>query len=334
MDFEASTIDDLMYDVLSELTKREFNVSPSKGVNSEIFGATLQLNNPRARLSRTETRGKTFSALGEFLWYMSKSNRLEYIKYYISKYVDYTDDGETIYGGYGPRLFNMRGKYNQVERVIKLLKEKPYTRKAVIQLFDVEDLAEKHNDVPCTCTLQFILREGKLNMFTSMRSNDAYWGLPHDVFCFTMLQEIIARSIDAELGIYKHVVGSLHLYQKHENEANEYLREGFQSTKFPMPEMPKGDPWQSIMKIIKFEKEVRTNLDSSVESLGLDTYWSDLLYMLKIHAMFKKKEHELIESEMKKITDPVYIAFIQKKIKDRKDRSHKFAKSSTSEILK
>jgi thymidylate synthase len=38
-------------------------------------------------------------------------------------------------------------------------------------------------------------------MVTTMRSNDAYLGLPHDVFCFTMLQEIIARSLGREIGI-------------------------------------------------------------------------------------------------------------------------------------
>ena len=43
-------------------------------------------------------------------------------------------------------------------------------------------------------------------MLTYMRSNDAYWGLPHDVFAFTMLQEILARSLTLELGTYKHAV--------------------------------------------------------------------------------------------------------------------------------
>jgi thymidylate synthase len=323
MNFEAETIDDLMNDILKVLVNRPFDIVPTKGATSEIFGAILQLNNPRARLSRTETRGKTFSALGEFLWYMAKNNKLEYIRYYINRYKNCSDDGETIYGGYGPRLFNMRGKYNQVTSIIKLLKDKPNTRQAVIQLFDVEDLQTKHKDIPCTCTLQFILRDGKLNMLTSMRSNDAYLGLPHDIFCFTMLQEIIARIIGAELGIYKHVVGSLHLYEVNKRESEQYLSEGSQSTKHPMPDMPKGKPLVSIGKIIQFEKRLRQNPESLVEELNLDTYWLDLVYLLKIHALLKNKKYDLIETEKKKITNNVYIPFVQKKIDDLKIKFEK-----------
>lgn len=323
MNFQEETIDDLMHEVLKVLIDRPFDIVPTKGATSEIFGAVLQLNNPRARLSRTETRGKTFSALGEFLWYMAKTNKLEYIRYYINRYKNCSDDGETIYGGYGPRLFKMRGKYNQVASIIKLLKEKPNTRQAVIQLFDVEDLQIKHKDIPCTCTLQFILRDGKLNMLTSMRSNDAYLGLPHDIFCFTMLQEIIARSIGAELGIYKHVVGSLHLYEVNKKDSEQYLNEGSQSTKYPMPDMPLGKPLVSIGKIIQFEKRLRKNPESSVEELKLDTYWLDLVYLLKIHALLKNKKYDLIEAEKEKITNNVYIPFVQKKIDDLKTKFEK-----------
>lgn len=316
MFFKEDTIDDLMREILKELCDKPFDVIPTKGACSEIFGVMLELTNPRARLSRTETRGKTFSALGELLWYLSRSNTLEYISYFIPRYKTYSDDGETIYGGYGPRLFNMRGEYNQFESTIKLLKSKPNTRQAVIQLFDVEDLLIKHKDIPCTCTLQFLLRDGKLNMITSMRSNDAYLGLPHDIFCFTMLQEIVARSIGVEIGVYKHVVASLHLYEKNHKDAIQYLKEGVQSTKFPMPEMPNEDPWISIEKILKFENDVRNNYDASVENFEMDKYWMDLAYMLKILALSKSKVYDKIEDEKNKISNESYIAFVNKKIDD------------------
>ena len=60
-----------------------------------------------------------------------------------------------------------------------------------------------------------------------MRLNDALVGLPHDVFCFTMLQEIVARSLSVELGGYKHAVGSLHLYKTHVDAAHQFLEEGW-----------------------------------------------------------------------------------------------------------
>jgi thymidylate synthase len=68
----------------------------------------------------------------------------------------------------------MHGKIDQLRNVVALLKRKASTRQAVIQLFDGADIVKSYNDVPCTCTLQFMVRGGRLHMLTSMRSNDAY----------------------------------------------------------------------------------------------------------------------------------------------------------------
>src|SRR5688572_29511039 len=126
MYFPSETLDDLLNDVFRELENRPFNIkttrSEKNGNSSEIIGALIHLKNPRARLSRTETRGKPFSALGELIWYLSKSNDLDFITHYISQYAEESTDGKTVYGGYGPRLFNMHGKYDQIKNVISLLK--------------------------------------------------------------------------------------------------------------------------------------------------------------------------------------------------------------------
>ena len=208
------SLDDLLKRVLIQLLKSKNHVKTSRGPTTELDGVLLKIVKPRARLSRTERKGTLFSCLGELLWYLAGTSDLEFIKYYLPDYEKYSDDGRTIYGGYGPRLFNMRAHYNQIENITKLLSKRPRSRQAVIQLFDARDIVEEHKDIPCTCTLQFMIRKSRLNMFTNMRSNDAFLGLPHDVFSFTMLQEIVARTLGIELGSYKHAVGSLHLYEE------------------------------------------------------------------------------------------------------------------------
>ena len=208
---EEQTIDDVMRGVLIRLLDLPPDVQATRGRFSEVVGVMLRLENPKARLSLTETRGKPFSALGELLWYLSRSNDLAFIEFYLKQYREESDDGQTVYSGYGPRLFNMRDAHNQIANIIALLKAKPSSRRAVIQIFDSADIAADHKEVPCTCTLQFLLRHDRLHMFTSMRSNDAFLGLPHDVFALTMIQEILARSLSVEPGTYSHAVGSLHL---------------------------------------------------------------------------------------------------------------------------
>ena len=64
-------------------------------------GAILELTNPRARLSRSVTRGRIFSALGELCWYLSGTNAVEPISYYLSHYRLSGENG-AVFGGYGP----------------------------------------------------------------------------------------------------------------------------------------------------------------------------------------------------------------------------------------
>ena len=196
------TLDDLLRSTFRAIIKYGIRISPSKGPNSEIFGVLLEFRQPTARLSRTETRGTVFSCLGESLWYLSKNNSLEFVRYYILEYEKFSYDRRTLYGAYGPRLFFMRENVGRIANVIRLLKKKRNTRQAVIQIFNAEDIIDDHKDVPCTCTIQFVIRNKRLHAVTYMRSNDAFLGLPHDVFAFTFLQKIIARSVGVQLGTY------------------------------------------------------------------------------------------------------------------------------------
>ena len=274
----AATLDDLIHEVFELLLKNPNPIDPCIGAAREEIGVLLELENPRARLSTTETRGKPFSCLGEFLWYLARSNDLEFVRYYIPMYKKFSDDKRTLHGAYGPRLFRMRG-VNQIANVIEILR-KPDSRRAVVQLFNAEDIVRRYKDTPCTCTLQFMNRRGQLHMMTTMRSNDAFLGMPHDIFAFTMLQEVIARTVDLEIGTYKHAVGSLHLYERNTEKAKQYLKEGWQPTTAPMPEMPTGDPWSSIEQLLKAEREIRAGEEIDFRSLNLDPYWEDLVRLL------------------------------------------------------
>lgn len=311
MFISAPTLDDLLRRILGKLLASTTYVTPTKGATTELTCVLLQITNPRARLSRTEAKGTLFSCLGECLWYLARANDLKFISYYLKNYKKYSDDGLTLHGAYGPRLFNMR-HHDQVENIVALLKKKPASRQAVIQLFDAEDIAKRHKDVPCTCTLQFMVRGGRLLMFTNMRSNDAFIGLPHDIFAFTMLQEIIARALKLEPGTYSHAVGSLHLYKTNREAARRYINEGWQST-VVMPPMPKGPPWASVQKLIGAERAIREGRDVNVAALRFDRYWSDLCRLLQIYWHFKRRESDEIAQLKKKISVRNYDPYIDDK---------------------
>lgn len=320
MYFVADSLDDLLIKVYKYILARGTATKPSKGDAREISGILLKLSAPRARLSRSESRGLIFSCLGELLWILAGSNRLNFIQHYIPSYDEFSDDQKTIFGAYGPRLFGAPPN-DQVVRVIQLLTKKRDSRQAVLQLFDRTDTLVPHKDIPCTCTLQFLVRGGRLHLLTSMRSNDAWLGLPHDVFTFTMLQELVARSLSMELGEYKHVVGSLHLYDVDHAKAMRFLDEGYHFSR-PMPPMPKGNPWEAVKSLVAFERTVRCSRGALPNPPGtMDPYWADLATLLMIHKAGRIQNNQAEISRLKRrISDDVYSTYIKRRYKLPPDR--------------
>lgn len=305
--FHASedSLDDLMRAVFKQLLtgRGNFQVDSKKGRSTEIFGALLELKKPRARLSRSFSKAKAFSPLGELFWYLSGSDRVDFIKHYIPNYPKLIKDEVKANGAYGPRIFGedalaKRNEKSEWDRVIRTLREREGSRNALIQIYDNSDAKPKNGDKPCTCTIQFAIRNGQLFMHTHMRSNDAFFGLPHDIFTFTMLQEIAARELGVGLGKYTHSVASLHLY--HDSAATEdrtannstsgaeaYYREGLHDFS-PMPEMPLGNPWKSIEQVKVAEREIRTGNIDYLAPENLDPYWRDFIELFRIHKIFEE----------------------------------------------
>jgi thymidylate synthase len=283
--FSEQTLDDLMHVALDALIQHGEPVVPAPTKNEcvELVGVALELTNPRARVSRSATRGRLLSAIGELTWYLSGSNDTDHIAHYIRYYEQLDEDG-VVYGGYGPRLFAYDG-VNQVQNVIAALTANRSTRRAVVQLFDRHDVAARRKEVPCTCTLQYLLRNDTVHAITHMRSNDAYLGLPHDIFCFTMLQELIACSVGAEVGTYQHLVGSFHLYDRDRDEARAFLDEGWHTTKTTMPNMPPGDPWPAVTRLLAVEASLRRGASPADTRFDEDPYWGDLERLVAVHEL-------------------------------------------------
>jgi thymidylate synthase len=175
----------------------------------------------------------------------------------------------------------MRGEIDQFASVERLLTQKPGSRRAVIQLFNAEDIATDHKETPCTTTLQFHLREELLHMSVTLRSNDAFWGLPHDVFCFTMIQEMMARRLGVEIGEYYQYVGSMHVYEDYLDDMREYVEEGVQQTR-EMPAMPVGNPFALVDQLLGIEHRLRAGESLNAAKEMADPYWADIVRLLQV----------------------------------------------------
>jgi thymidylate synthase len=190
-------------------------VSPRGIATREILGADLCLTQPRRRfidLPPARVLNPAF-AIAEALWILSGSDDIWIFKYN-KNLTRYADEGR-LQGAYGPRMRRWAGVIDQLDGVRQTLGRDPDSRQGVIQLYDPVRDTRGHRDVPCTLGYRFFVRSGRLDMFTTMRSQDAWLGLPYDLFATTLLHELMAGWLGVDLGTYHHHVDSLHLYQEY-----------------------------------------------------------------------------------------------------------------------
>lgn len=134
------------------------------------------------------------------------------------KVAEYTDH----WGDYGARA--ERGE--QVQNVIKTLTESPDSRRAMIVLWDpVRDNDPGHQDYPCTIAINFRIRDHKLNMTVTMRSNDIWRGASSDFIQFSLLHLTVAAALNIEPGTYTHQAHSMHLYDTDRDVAQAWWTE-------------------------------------------------------------------------------------------------------------
>lgn len=196
-----------------KLSSQERTDSSRDGeVCGEIINAVTVITDPTQNILKSNIRNLPMRyAVGELLWYLSSSNKLDAIKRYSKAWENLSDDGETVNSAYGYRISQKFG-FNQWDYCYDKLRKDPNSRQAVIHIKDADNTPTK--DTPCTVCLQFLLRDNKLGLTVYMRSNDIWLGFPYDVFSFTCLQIMMANELGVDVGEYTHIAGSLHLYSR------------------------------------------------------------------------------------------------------------------------
>lgn len=152
----------------------------------------------------------------EFLWYCRRDKFDASIKETASIWADIQQPDGSFFSNYGEYLFNAPG----VKWVIECLIRDPLSRQAIIPLLNSDCLFQENKDVICTNSIGFRIRDGKLNMSVSMRSQDVIFGWTNDLFCFSLIHELILRILQKSisklrLGDYNHQVWSFHVYPRH-----------------------------------------------------------------------------------------------------------------------
>lgn len=163
------------------------------------------------------------SAIGEILWiYQDASNDLNLLesKYNIKWWKPWeVDNSGTIGQRYGATV----KKYNLIGNLLKDLKENPYSRRHIMNLYQYSDLDESDGLFPCAFMTMWSVRGSYLDMTLVQRSSDVGTANHINKVQYVALQMMIARHVGLEAGKFTHYVENYHIYDRHIEQAKELL---------------------------------------------------------------------------------------------------------------
>ena len=107
--------------------------------------------------------------------------------------------------------------------VIAELKRNRESRRAIISIRDNE-IDSRNKDPACMQSIQFFIRDSKLDLMILFRSNDLPEAFFFNAFGLIMLQEKVAAELGLEVGTYTHRSNSMHCYEKDFQLLSNYVK--------------------------------------------------------------------------------------------------------------
>jgi thymidylate synthase len=209
--------DHVWKNLIRQILQRGNTIAP-RGLHSiELLcnQSGIEMRNPILLDARRKLSYRFMAA--EAHWILTGDNR---VTEYVKELRPYSDNGETLFGAYGPHFVEQYGS------VLRTLQGDESSRQAVMTFW--RKCPGPSKDIPCTVSLQFLIRAGKLHCHSSMRSSDVWLGWPYDVFSFSMIGTFILLALRnfyprLELGILTITAGSQHLYERDWDNARRCL---------------------------------------------------------------------------------------------------------------
>ncbi len=170
------------------------------------------------------------SCTDEMLWiWQKKSNRIADMDSHV--WDEWADENGTIGKAYGYQLGvkhrYKEGMFDQVDRVIYDLKNNPFSRRIMTNIYVHQDLSEMQL-YPCAYSMTFnVTKESdgklKLNAILNQRSQDILAANAWNVAQYAVLVHMLARTCDMEVGEFVHVIADAHIYDRHVDMIKELI---------------------------------------------------------------------------------------------------------------
>ena len=213
----------------------------------------LQKEFPIMTLRRTYFK----SCVDELLWiWQKKSNDIHELHSHV--WDSWADEQGTIGKAYGYQLGVKHqysdGWFDQVDRILKDLKENPASRRMVTSIFNHQDL-HAMGLYPCAWSMTFNVTGDTLNAILNQRSQDMLAASNWNVCQYAVLVHMMAQVSGLKAGELVHVIADCHIYDRHVPQVERIL------TREPRP-APK----------LLIDPDVKNFYDFTVDSFRLEGY--------------------------------------------------------------
>lgn len=173
------------------------------------------------------------SATDEMLWiWQKKSNNINELNSHI--WDEWADENGSIGKAYGYQLGVkykfQHGEMDQVDNVIWQLKNQPYSRRILTNIFNFQDLTEMGLE-PCAYSMTFNVTGDRLNGILNQRSQDILAANNWNVVQYSILLMMMAQATGFKAGELVHVIADAHIYDRHVP----IVKEMIERPQFPAP---------------------------------------------------------------------------------------------------
>ena len=209
--------------ILSEGTwDTDFNVRPrwedgTPAHTIKLFGVVNRYDLAKEFPIMTLRRTYWKSCVDELLWiWQKKSNNVGDLNSHI--WDSWADASGSIGKAYGYQLAQKHkypeGEFDQVDRVLYLLKNDPASRRILTSMYNFGDLSEMHL-YPCAYSMTFNVTGNRLNAILNQRSQDMLTANNWNVVQYAVLLHMFAQVSGLEPGEIVHVIADCHIYDRH-----------------------------------------------------------------------------------------------------------------------
>lgn len=225
-----------------------------------VFGYQMRFNLSAGFPLMTTKKLHLKSIIYELLWFLNGDTNIKYLnENKVNIWNEWADPQGNLGHIYGYQWRSwpdyLGGSIDQVERVIRSIRENPDSRRHLVSAWNVGDLQNMALP-PCHVLFQFYVANGSLSCQLYQRSADIFLGVPFNIASYSLLLMMVAQVTGLKPGEFVHTFGDAHIYNNHLEQVKiQLVREPR-----PLPVM-KINPRVQDINQFKFEDFTLENYD-------------------------------------------------------------------------